>query len=148
MRFPHRPPLPLILTIMNKTIYEDMPRDMRQYLSNYGWHFNQRMLDWAVSMMRDKDGKPIKPYTRETLEAAFKAAGVELKTQHLYDALYVANMCKADFLGSSIADEAHLVRYVADYIGDPDGYDGMPFVRFYADTCMKEDCTIYWEDML
>lgn len=52
-----------------------MPRDMRQYLSNYGWHFNQRMLDWAVSMMRDKDGKPIKPYTRETLEAAFKAAG-------------------------------------------------------------------------
>lgn len=144
----HLPLLPLILIIMAKDIYEDKPRAMRVYLSNYGWHFSPAMEEWAVKMMRDKEGKPIKPYTRETLEAAFKAAGVELKTQHLYDALYVANMCKADFLGSSIADEAHLVRYVADYIGDPDGYDGMPFVRFYADTCMKEDCTIYWEDML
>ena len=148
MQFQHRPPLPLILTIMNKTIYEDMSRDMRQYLSNYGWHFNQRMLDWAVGMMRDKTGSKIKPITKEGLELMFKNAGIELHTKHIYDALYVANMAKADFYSSSIADELHLVRYVSDYTNDPDGYEGMPFVRFYADTCMKDDCTVYWEDML
>jgi hypothetical protein len=133
---------------MNKTIYEDMPRDMRAYLSNYGWHFNKAMQEWAASRMRERSGNPIKPYTKESLEGMLKAYAIQLKTEHIYDALYVANMCKADFLGSSIADEAHLAKYVADYISDPDGYEGMPFVRFYADTCMQEDTTIYWEDML
>ena len=133
---------------MNKTIYEDMPRAMRAYLSNYGWHFNKALQEWAASHMRDRSGNPIKAYTKESLEALLKAYAVDLKTDHIYDALYVANMCRADFYGSSIADEAHLVKYVADYINDQDGYEGMPFVRFYADTCMKDDCTIYWEDFV
>lgn len=133
---------------MTKDIYEDKPRAMRAYLSNYGWHFNKELQEWAASQMRDKSGSPIKPYTKEALEALLKSLGITLKTQHLYDALFVANMCKADFFGSSIADEAHLARYVADYMGDPDGYEGMPFVRFYADTCMKPDMTIYWEDFV
>ena len=98
--------------------------------------------------MRDRSGNPIKPYTKETLENLLKTYGIELKTQHPYDALYVANMCKADFLGSSITDEAHLARFVSDYINDKDGYEGQAFVRFYADTCVKDDCTIYWEDLL
>lgn len=133
---------------MNKEIYEQKPAAMRAYLSNYGWHFNKAMQEWAVSMMRDRNGVPIKPYTKETLEILLKNNGITLQTQHWYDALYVANMCKADFLGSSITDETHLARFVADYINDKDGYDGMPFVRFYADTCVKDDCTVYWEDML
>lgn len=124
------------------------PAAMRAYLANYGWHFNKAMADWAISMMRDRAGAPIKPYSREALETMMKASGVELKTQHIYDALYVANMAKADYFGSSIADEVHLAKYVADYINDPDGYEGKAFVRFYADTCMKNDCTVYWEDML
>ena len=98
--------------------------------------------------MRDKMGNPIRPYTRETLDALLNTYGITLKTEHHYDALYVANMCKADFFGSSITDDAHLAKFVADYISDPDGYDGQGFVRFYADCCVKDDCTIYWEDML
>lgn len=133
---------------MNKDIYEDKPAAMRAYLANYGWHFNKEMQEWAASMMRDKEGKLIKPITKEALELMFKSNNIELDTKHIYDALYVANMAKADFYGSSLADEKHLVQYVADYINDPDGYEGMPFVRFYADTCMKEDCVIYWEDMI
>ena len=133
---------------MNKEIYEDKPAAMRAYLANYGWHFNKAMQEWAVSMMRGKDGKPIKAYTKETLEELFKKNSLELNTPHVYDALYVANMCVADFLGSSVADEAHLVKFVLDYVEDPDGYKGMPFIRFYADTCAKEDCTIYWEDLI
>lgn len=148
MRFPHRPPLPLILTIMNKAIYENIPEAMRVYLNNYGWHFSPKMVDWAVKMMRDRTGNAIKPITKETLEALLKNNGIELRTNHIYDAVYVANMAKADFYGSSIVDEAHLAKFIADYINDPDGYKEQAFVRFYADTCMKEDCTIYWEDVL
>lgn len=44
-------------------------------------------------------------------------------------------MCKADFYGSSIADDQRLEMYVGDVINDADAYDGMVFTKFYAD-CM------------
>ena len=140
--------MPSILTTMNKEIYEQKPAAMRAYLANYGWHFNKAMQEWAASRMVDRKGEPIKPYTKENLETLFKNYGVNLQTEHWYDALYVANMCKADFLGSSVPDELHLARFVADYLGDKDGYKEQVFARFYTDTCLAEDCTIYWEDML
>lgn len=54
-----------------------------------------------------------------------------------YDAVFAANMCKADYLGSSITDEKHLCLYVKDVIDDVDGYDGIVFNRWYADMCRK-----------
>lgn len=63
-----------------------------------------------------------------------------------YDMVYVANMCKADFLKSSIMDEQHLAMFVKDYIDDSDGYDGMPFTRFMAD-CIGKGMPIMWEDL-
>jgi hypothetical protein len=42
----------------------------------------------------------------------------------MYDSVYVANMCKADFLGSSIVDDVHMALYVKDVIDDPDATDG------------------------
>jgi len=56
-------------------------------------------------------------------------------------------MCKADFLKSSIPDEAALAKYVKDVIEDGDAYEGMPFTRFYAD-CIGSGTSIMWEDML
>jgi len=76
-----------------------------------------------------------------------KEANITLKYASAYDAVYVANMCKADFLGSSIADDAHLAKYVKDVIDDPDAYDGMPFTRFYAD-CIGSGEPIIWSEML
>ena len=54
-----------------------------------------------------------------------------------YDAVFVANMCKADYLGSSVPDGLHLCLYVKDVIDDVDGYDGIAFNRWYADMCRK-----------
>nr|DAT58649.1 MAG TPA: hypothetical protein [Crassvirales sp.] len=45
-----------------------------------------------------------------------------------YDAVFAANMCKADYLGSSITDEKHLCLYVKDVIDDVDGYDGIVLI--------------------
>jgi len=56
-------------------------------------------------------------------------------------------MGKADFLGSSIADERHLLMYIKDAIDDEDGYDGIVFNRWYADMC-KKGIPIDWEEML
>ena len=121
------------------------PSGMEDYLSYYGWHFSKKMEEWASSKMYKKVGEKFTPYTKEQLENIFKLANISLEVT--YDALYVANMAKADFLGSSIVDELHLAKYVEDVLNDPDGYEGMPFTRFYAD-CIGSGRVIYWEDML
>ena len=70
-----------------------------------------------------------------------------IKNNQLYDFVYVGNMCKADFLNSSITDEAHLAKYIRDVIDDEDAYDGIVFNRWYADMCYT-GIAIDWEDML
>lgn len=127
--------------------YDTMPKAMRAYLANYGWHFNKKLCEWAISMMRDRSKAKLSLYDREKVESILKQNGVEITTDKLYDAMYVIHMARADFMGSSIADEAHLAKYVGDYINDPDGYDGIAMTRFYAD-CMGKGIGIEWEDMI
>jgi hypothetical protein len=76
-----------------------------------------------------------------------KAHNIEVKQAKGYDCVFVANMAKADYLGSSITDEIHLLKFVKDYIDDPDGYEGLPMTRFFADVIGSGN-VIDWEDML
>lgn len=128
-------------------LYDELPSGMKQYLRHYGWHFSPKMVEWAASMMVDRKGNAIKPYKKDELVALLESNGVDVDEKFIYDALYVANMAKADFLGSSIADEAHLAKFVGDYLNDKDGYTGQAFARFYADLS-KQDIPVYWEDVL
>lgn len=72
---------------------------------------------------------------------------IQVKNTYLYDTVFVANMCKADYLGSSIQSEALLARYIKDVLDDPDGYEGIAFNRWYADTC-RLGVIIDWEEMM
>lgn len=76
-----------------------------------------------------------------------KDFGVELNNNKGYDSVYVANMCKADFLGDSVPDNQRMVRYVKNLLDDPDGYEGLVFNRFVMD-CAGMGVPIIWEDML
>lgn len=127
--------------------YDTMPKAMKAYLSNYGWHFNKKLCEWAISMMRDRNKAKLSLMDKEKVESLLKQHGVEITTDKLYDAIYVLHMAKADFMGSSIVDEQHLAKYVGDYLNDPDGYDGIAMTRFYAD-CMGKGIGIEWEDVL
>lgn len=132
--------------------YDIYPSGMREYLSTYGWHFSKKMCEWAVSRMY-KDGENNKPeqaipnYTRERVDLLLKRFNLKLEKNKGYDDVYVANMCKFDFLGSSIDNEMKLAQFIKDYIDDADAYEGMPFTRFYAD-CIGSGTPIMWEDML
>ena len=132
--------------------YDIYPSGMREYLSTYGWHFSKKMCEWAVSRMY-KDGENNKPeqaipnYTRERVDLLLKRFNLKLEKNKGYDDIYVANMCKFDFLGSSIDNEMKLAQFIKDYIDDADAYEGMPFTRFYAD-CIGSGTPIMWEDMI
>lgn len=120
---------------------------MEAYLSNYGWHFSKRMADWAISMMENRDGSKVKPLEKSMLEDKLKAYNVDCSKFKGYDAVYVEAMLRSDNYGSSYEDERHLMKGVGDYLNDKDGYDGVAFNRFYADTIRKGE-PIMWEEML
>lgn len=132
--------------------YGAYPSGMKEYLSIYGWHFSKKMCEWAVSRMY-KDEKETKTeqsnsdYTRDKVDLLLKRYNLKLENNKGYDDVYVANMCKFDFLGSSIDGEMKLAQFIKDYIDDADAYEGMPFTRFYAD-CIGSGTPIMWEDMI
>ena len=131
----------------NLTQFDEMPESMMAYMRHYGPHFNRKLLEFAVSKMSRDDGEKLVPYNKEQVSTILSRYGISLKNDQLHDSVYVANMCKADFIGSSVPDESHLAKYIKDVIDDPDGYDGIVFNRWYADMCYC-GIPIEWDEML
>lgn len=123
-----------------------MPSGMEDYLSTYGWHFSKKLCDWACKRMQPKTGK-MTPYTKDEVLSLLQRSGVTLTNDVGYDSVYVANMAKADYMGSSLANEQYLAKFIKDYLDDPDGYEEVAMTRFYADMIGK-GIPIMWEDML
>ena len=139
---------------MNKLpldIYDDRPSSMKRYLKYYGMHFNKKLCEFAVSYMEKKgaDGikRPITPITKEETEGLLARQNVKVTRGQLHDCTYIANMCKADFLNSSVPDEHHMALYIKDVVDDVDAPDGLLFNRWYADCCYK-GIAIPWYEML
>lgn len=108
-------------------------KHFKKYLRLYGPHFTKELCDYAVSMMEREEGS-ISPITKQQLEDKMKAQGITLQYNKLYDAVYIANMCKADYLGDAVPDnDYNLCMFVKRTIDDPDGYDGQPFNRWLSD---------------
>lgn len=131
---------------MDMTKWDKIPEEQQLYLSRNGKHFNKKLCEYAVGMMRGKDSTD--PYTRKDVEDILKNAGMDIGDFDApYDAVYVANMAKYDFLGSSIEDAKHLAKYVDDVLNDVDGYDGLVMNRWLADMAGKGKW-IDWEKMI
>ena len=130
---------------------DTFPSGMEEYLAQNGWHFNKKLCEWAVSKMKKKNQlnkiDKITPYTKDNLDALLKANNVSIENDVGYDALYVLNMAKADYHGSSITEDVKMIKFVKDYLDDPDGYDGIALTRFYAD-CIGKGEMIPWEDVI
>ena len=127
--------------------YEMIPEEQRAYLMNYGKNFNEKMCRFAVSMMRDRKGNKVEMVKKDDLEKKLKENKIEIENDVMYNGVYVYAMCMADFMGSSIEDEKHVLLYVKDYIDDPDAADGQTFTRFYA-SCVNAGIPIDWAEMI
>ena len=127
--------------------YDYMPRDFREYLSYNGHHFSKSLYEWAVKMMENRNGEKMRPVDKAVFDERMRANNVTLKNDKGYDGVYVWCMATSDYLGSSIADEAHLARYVKDYLDDPDGSETRAFDEFYAKT-MALGIPIDWASVL
>lgn len=140
---------------MDKTpldYYEDIPREMRAYLRNYGYSFSKRACEYAVSRMRKLNAatgknEKIEPYTKEKIEDILGRRGIKLKNNIGYNFVYVFNMVLADMWKSSIDDEEHLCKAVKDIIDDVDDNPENVFRRWIISMDGNGE-PIDWEELL
>lgn len=133
-------------------IYDDMPYAMRQYISQYGFHFSKKACNYATSRMKRKNQstnkiEPIEPWSKEQVEDLLSRNGVTLTDSIMYDHVYVANMARTDYYKSSLPDEAHIALYVKDTLEDVDGSDELPF-RYWLQRCIAMGEPVEFEDLL
>lgn len=126
--------------------YDELPKHMRKYLQHYGWHFNKTLCEYAVSLMK-KNGKTIEPVSKDFVDKVLKQYNITLEKNEGYDYIFVANMCKADYYGSSIIDEKHFALYIKDTIDDEDAADGTTMRRWYA-TMVANGKMVDWEEVI
>lgn len=130
------------------TQYDIKPEGMINYLRYNGPHFSKKMAEFAASKMTKSGGQKITPFTKDAVEQKLKTQNIKLENNQLYDHVFVANMCLADYLGEAVPnDDFHLCMYIKNIIDDPDGYDGIAFNRWYADMCRK-GIAIDWDEVL
>lgn len=131
---------------MSLDMYDEMPKSMRKYLRNYGWHFNKSLCTYAVSLMM-KSGKKLEPVSKEFVDKTLEQNNIQLINNIGYDYIFVANMCKADYYGSSISDEKHFALYIKDTIDDEDAAEGTTMRRWYA-TMVSNGIMVDWEEYI
>lgn len=131
---------------MDLTQYDIKPEGMVNYLRYNGPHFSKKLADFAISKMRKDDSK-LQRLEKEQVDKLLSSNNIEIMNDYLYDTVYVANMAKADFYGSSITTDLSLAKFIKDYLDDEDGYDGIAFNRFLAD-CARKGVVINWERMI
>lgn len=127
----------------NRSVFPD---GMEEYLETYGWHISKGLCMWAVKRMKGKSSNVI-PSTKEEVEGVLARHGVNYSKYKACDHVYVYNMGKFDYLGSSIPDESRLALFVKDYLDDPDGYDEVAMTRLYAD-CIGKGCMPPWDEVI
>lgn len=138
------------MTHRSLDIYDDMPRYMKMYISNYGWHFNKQAYEYAVKSMYKKNTRTgrdekVEKMTKEEVDALLKKYSISLSNNKMYDYIYVATMCKADF-AKAIPDNEHLAYFVKETIDDEDASDETTFRRWVA-TMVGNGNPIDWEEI-
>ena len=133
-------------------IYDDMPPGMKRYINNYGFHFNKKAYEYAVKFIKKRNTKTnreeiIDAYTKDYVDKLLDNYQIELKNKIMYDYVYTATMCKADYLGSSIEDEYHLALYIKDTVDDIDADSSTTFRR-WMQTMIGNGIPIDWYEIL
>lgn len=124
-----------------------IPKGIKQEgFKELSWHFNKALCSYAISFMK-KGGKSLEPVSKEYIDKVLTQNNIKLENNVGYDYVFVGNMCKADYYGSSITDERHFALYIKDTIDDEDAGDGTTMRRWYA-TMVANGTMVDWEDVI
>ena len=118
----------------------------QEYIEKHGCHFTEDLCSYAVSLMT-KNRQPLKPVSKDVVDKLLEQYNIHLQNNKGYDYIFIANMCKADYYGSSIEDDKHYALYIKDSIDDEDIADGTILKRWVA-TMKSKDIEIDWNKFI
>lgn len=115
-----------------------------EYVAKHGYHFTKKLAALESGKMVNVDGTK-HCWTVEEVKEATNGMDIPHGTT-IGDMTYLANMAYADFYPSVIKTEDGCIRHAIATAKDPDGYEGMPFLRWTADLIGK-GATVDWEKL-
>lgn len=131
-------------------IYDVRPRSMVAYLSNFGWHFNEDLCRFAVSLMYSSDEDGEKTYTRykekDEVNALISKHGIKMHRPLDYDFLYLYHSYCTDLKGVE-DDEKKLLMIAKAVWCDVDSGDGAILAQWLAKMARSGE-PVYWSDFL
>lgn len=108
----------------------------QKYTEKYGLHFSKSLQEYASKEMENTDGTK-HVWTSDQITNVLKTFGLTFpNTSTIEDVTYTANMAYADFY-PDILDEHNCIKYAIAVASDKDGYEGIQFCRWIADTKHK-----------
>lgn len=116
----------------------------KAYIKKHGYHFTDNLAALAISSMINADSSSHKWSVKQVMAVVASNFGsFENKNKCTNgDLTYIANMAYADFFPEVVKSEADCVKYAIKVAADPDGYEGIVFMRWLTDLIGKEDTSI------
>lgn len=118
----------------------------KSYVSKHGYHFSERLSEYASSLMDNADGSDHKWTAAQVRNALVDLGTTDFNKSTLGDLTYLANMAYADFYPEVIGNETACIKYAYAVAHDKDGYDGIAFSRWLSDIVGKKITDIKWEN--
>ena len=112
----------------DKELYDEL--EMKLYREVYGSHFNEWILDSALSELVNEDGTTGGHWTLEQTTSVAKNNGIAFDKFNEYDWCYTMNMIYSDYYGAVSNDLSVYVRLAKKFLDDKDADKGKAF-RYY-----------------
>lgn len=117
----------------------------QQSIIKMGYHFTDKLADYASKKMVNTSGSA-HSWTTEQLRSVL-GPFTPTHNETSGDMAYTANMAYADFYPAVLDTVDKCVTYAKLVASDPDGYEGMEFMRWTSDATGKS-LTLNWEDFI
>jgi len=111
-------------------MYEELELDL--YKEVYGYHFNEWLLEKALSCMRNEDGTNGGHWTLEQTSSVAKGNNVEFVHFNEYDWCYVMNMMYSDYYKAGGNNTSFYVELTKAFLCDKDAPDGKALKYYLA----------------
>ena len=116
-----------------------------EYIKKHGYHFTNQLADYVSKKMVNTSGNA-HSWTSEQLVNDISAFS-PMHNETIGDIVYTANMAYADFYPVVLDTVDKCIAYAKLVASDPDGYEGMEFMRWTSDAIGKS-LTLNWEDFI
>lgn len=114
----------------NHDLYETL--EMYLYKELYGCHFNEWLLECAVSNMINEDGTAGPHYNLDQSNVIARQHGITFEHFNEWDWNYVLNMIYSDYYGSVTNENANYAKLARKFIEDKDAPKGKAFHYYFA----------------